>query len=115
MVYTKEHFNARIGAVTKKSSRRGRTALVARVDANGVVYAKAKRRRVHIPVKGLMFLVLAFFGFKAFMLAANGPETYQERLALLENGTAIEAFGARIMSIDPATQFLADKAGPIFR
>lgn len=115
MVYTRDDFEARVGAVDKKLSRRGRNTIVARVQQNGVIYAKAKRRRRYVPIKGIALMVLGFFAFKAFMLAANGPAAYEDRLALLQEGTAIEAAGARVLGIDPVTQFIADQVGPMFR
>ena len=60
-------------------------------------------------------MVFSFFCFKAFMLIANGPDTYNDRLATLQNGTVIEAMGAKVLSIDPATQFIADQVGPYLR
>ena len=115
MVYTKEDFNSRVGAVSKKSARCGKNEFVTRIDNNGVVVVKAKRRGFQFPVKGFGLMVLGFFCFKAFMLSANGPEAYSDRLAILKNGTVIEAMGARILSVDPVTQFIADQAGPLFR
>lgn len=118
MVYTKDHFNARVGAVNKKLSRRGRNEIVARVDANGIVCTKAKRRSRGFPIKGLVLLVLlvlSFFCFKAFMLSANGPVVCEERLAVLQAGTAVEAAGARLLAIDPLTQFISDQTGPLLR
>ena len=49
------------------------------------------------------------------MLAAVGPVTYSERLDRLNTGTVIEQGGAWVMGIDPATQLLAQLAGPILR
>ncbi len=115
MVYTRDHFNKRIGVVDKKLSRRGRNSIVARVDANGIVYAKAKRRSRGFPIKGLLLTVLAFFCFKAFMLSANGPSSYEERLSGLQEGNMIEAAGALLLAVDPLTQFIADQMGPMLR
>ncbi|KIN73428.1 hypothetical protein [Sulfitobacter guttiformis] len=115
MVYTKQDFNSRVNSHAKKSARRGKNAFVTRIDNNGVVVVKAKRRGRHFPLKGALLMVLGFFCFKALMLSANGPESYSERLALLENGTVVEAMGARVLGIDPVTQFLADQIGPLFR
>lgn len=115
MVYTKEDFNSRVGSVTKKSARRGRNAFVTRIDKNGVVVVKAKRRGFQFPIRGTVLMILAFFCFKAFMLVSNGPEAYSDRLATLENGTMIEAMGARILSVDPVTQIIADQAVALFR
>lgn len=115
MVYTKDHFNQRIGAVDKKLSRRGRSSIVARVDANGIVYAKATRRSRGFPIKGLLLLILAFFCFKAFMVSANGPASYEERLSVLQKGAVIEAAGAHLLAVDPFSQFIADQMGPMLR
>lgn len=115
MVYTRQDFKARIGAVDKKLSRRGRRAVVAHVNSNGVIYAKAKKSGTRVPVKGLALMIIGFFCFKAFMLAVNGPAAYEERLATLKDGTVVEVMGARILAIDPVTQFIADQAGPMFR
>ncbi len=115
MVYTREDFHARVGNVDKAQSRLVRRGYTARVGSNGIIVAKPKAMRIRLPIKGAVLLVMGFFCLKAFMLSANGPETYQDRLALLQNGNAIEAFGARALTVDPATQFIADQMGPLFR
>ena len=115
MVYTKEDFQARVGAVDKKLSRRGRQTVVAHVNKNGVIYTKAKRARIRLPIRGAVLMVLSFLCFKAFMLAANGPQAYDERLTLLKEGTIVEAMGARVLEVDPVTQLIADRLGPLLR
>ena len=115
MVYTKDDFNSRVGVVSKKSARRGKNEFVTRIDQNGVLVVKAKRRGFNFPVKGAVLMVLAFYCFKAFMLVSNGPEAYSDRVAILENGTMVEAMGARVLAVDPVTQFIADQAGSILR
>lgn len=115
MVYTREDFHARVGNVDKKQSRLVRRGYTSRVDKNGVIVAKPKGMRIRFPIKGIVLMVLGFFCLKALMLSANGPAAYQERLATLQNGTAIEAMGARALGIDPATQFIANQMGPLFR
>ncbi|MCX7567564.1 hypothetical protein OS189_14555 [Sulfitobacter sp. F26169L] len=115
MVYTREDFNARVGNVDKKQSRLVRRGYTTRVDKNGMIIAKPKSMRLRFPVKGAFLLVLSFLCFKAFMLFANGPDTYQDRLATLQNGNFIEILGARVLAIDPATQFIVDHVGPFLR
>ena len=115
MVYTKEDFNSRVGAVSKKSARRGKNAFVTRIDNNGVLVVKAKRRGLNFPVKGAILMILGFFCFKALMLVSNGPEAYSDRLGTLQDGTMIEAMGARVLAVDPVTQFIADQAQAVLR
>lgn len=115
MVYTRDDFNTRVGAVDKKLSRRRSNTVVAHVQQNGIIYAKAKRRRRHFPIKGTFLMVAGFFCFKALMLAANGPAAYEDRLATLQQGTVVEAGGAWVLGIDPVTEFIAHQVGPLFR
>ena len=115
MVHTRDDFNSRVGAVAKKSARRGKNEFVTRIDQNGVLVVKAKRRGFQFPVKGLSLTILGFFCFKALMLGTSGPEAYADRLALLQEGTIIEAVGVRVLSVDPVTQFIADQVGPLLR
>ena len=106
MVYTKQDFNARLNTVGGKHSKLVRRGYTSGVDKNGIIITKPKRARVRLPVKGLVLMVFSFFCFKAFMLIANGPDTYNDRLATM---------GAKVLSIDPATQFIADQVGPYLR
>ena len=115
MVYTKQDFNDRVNGVDKKQAKLLRRGYTTRVDRNGVIIAKPKSRRFYFPIKGIVLMIGGFLCFKAFMLAANGPDTYQDRLAILQNGTVVEAMGARVLSVDPATQFIAGKIGPLLR
>ncbi|MEP1765368.1 MAG: hypothetical protein ABJJ53_01750 [Sulfitobacter sp.] len=115
MVYTREDFSARLNHVEKKQSRLLRRGYTTRVGRNGIITAKPKTMRLRFPVKGAFLLVGGFFCLKAVMLSANGPDTYNERLATLQNGSVVEMMGAKVLAIDPATQLIADKFGPIFR
>lgn len=115
MLETKEHFAARLHNVGERHSKLVRRGYTTRVDRNGILVAQPKKMRLRPPVRGAFLMVLSFFVFKAFMLSANGPDAYAERLATLENGTFIEMLGGRLLSIDPATQFLANQMGPLLR
>ncbi len=52
---------------------------------------------------------------KAFILAAAGPDLYDERVAKLGEGTFVEQGGARVMQVEPATEYFATVIDPIFR
>ena len=66
-------------------------------------------------IKVLLLVVIGFFAFKSFALAAFGPVTYNERLAKLESGSVVEQVGAKVLAIDPATQGVANFLGPVLR
>lgn len=109
MVQTKENFSARLNGVDAKHSKLLRRGYTSRVDKNGVIIAKPKPMRLRLPVKGAFLVVVCFIGLKAFMLLANGPDTYNDRLASLKSGTLLEQWGAAALAIDPATQFVVDQ------
>ena len=88
---------------------------VTRVGRDGLLTVTPRRARPSFPLKGLLLLVLGFFLFKAFTLAAVGPVTYNERLSSLTQGSVVEQVGAALLAIDPVTQALADMSGPILR
>ncbi|QUJ75341.1 hypothetical protein KDD17_10075 [Sulfitobacter albidus] len=115
MVQTKENFSARLSSVDKRHAKMVRRGYTTRVDRNGVIVAKPRKARLRLPIKGAFLMVLSFFMFKAFMLSANGPDAYADRLAQLEAGSVIEVAGARVLAVDPVTQFFADQMGPLFR
>lgn len=114
MVETHAHFVERLELLGRKH-RQMTSGYVARVGRDGLITVTPKRAQRSFPLKGLLLLVLGFFVFKAFTLAAVGPVTYNERLSSLSNGSVVERAGARLLAIDPLTQALADMSGPILR
>jgi len=116
MVYTKQDFNARVNTVGGRASK-SRRGQVATVRKNGLIVAKPKsvRTKLRLPLKGAVLMVLFFVAFKAFLLAANGPDTYQDRLAALAEGGIVGQLGAHVLAVDPVTQLIAGKIGPIIR
>ncbi|MEH6644849.1 hypothetical protein [Sulfitobacter sp.] len=109
MVYTREDFGTRLNNVDGKRSKLLRRGYTTRVDKNGIIIAKQKAMRLRLPVKGAFLTVLCFLCFKAFMLFANGAETYNYRLETLQSGSIVEQWGAVALAVDPATQFIADQ------
>lgn len=83
--------------------------------SDGLIVAKPRRARVRVPVKGLVLMAVAFFGFKGFLLAALGPETYDARLLELQNGTMVEEAGAWAMQADRVSVRISELLGPVLR
>lgn len=116
MVETRESFASRLDFLGRKHARMTH-GYVTKIGKDGLMVAvpKAAHKKSLIPLKFMLLVVIGLFCFKAFMLSAIGPVTYNARLATLENGTMIEQIGAKAMVIDPVTAFMADLAGPILR
>ncbi|MGH1459043.1 MAG: hypothetical protein ACRBBT_09080 [Paracoccaceae bacterium] len=85
------------------------------VGKDGLIVVRPRRGGVRLPVKGMMILALGFFGFKGALLGHLGPQTYTDKVAVLEAGSAVEQFGAWAMSPDPATQVIAKTLAPYLR
>jgi hypothetical protein len=107
-------FAKRIELLGRKHRKMER-GYVTRVGRDGLISVLPKRARRGFPMMGFFLIVLVFFGFKAFTLAAIGPVTYNERLSRLANGSNLEQIGAKMMAIDPLTKAVAGLTGPTMR
>lgn len=114
MVDSQIQFDRRVERLTKKHQAMSR-GYSARMRPDGLIVVKPKRMRLAISPRGLFMFIGAFFLFKAFVLANLGAPTYQERVDSLSAGTPVEQAGAWVMQIDPASEFIASKLGPLLR
>lgn len=115
MIEAQPQFNKRLSNLQRKHAKmtRGYSMTLRR---DGLIVAKPKRSVSRgFPAKGLLGLVFGFFVFKALVLGATGEITYNERVAKLHQGTAIEQGGAWMMQIDPVTQYLAGYIAPLVK
>ena len=106
-------FNARLHRIETQHARLDR-GYVGRIRRDGLIVFEPRRRRVAIPVRGLLHLILGFVFFKAAVLVHLGFVTYEARIAQLADGHAIEQAGAWIMQADMLTEYIALTLRPIF-
>lgn len=99
-------FDQRVHRLNKKHSKLSR-GYRATMRKDGLVVMKPQRVRSAVPAKVLLFTLVGFFAFKAFLLSSLGPTGYQYRVDDLKNGTQVELAGAWVMQIDPLSQFLS--------
>ena len=100
-------FNKRVSVLGHKHAAMSR-GFSTTMQSDGLIVVKPNRpARRGFPIKGLLALVFGFFVFKAIMLSSLGEITYNERVAKLAQGGALEQGGGWMMQIDPATAFLA--------
>ncbi len=107
-------FDQRLNLLARKHQAMSR-GYVTRMQSNGLIIAQPKRRATHVPRRAVILFLLAFFCFKAFLVANLGPQTYDDRLARLQSGTYVEKAGAFVMQADPVTVYLAGQIGPVLR
>ncbi len=112
-IYMK-NFNKRVRRINKKH-RKMSHGIVHSINHDGLIVARARRRGPRLPWKGIAFAIVAFFGFKVFLLIQLGQATYDDRIELLQAGTIIEQAGAYVMSADPLTMFIANQVEALMR
>lgn len=107
-------FNERLHLLSQKHQAMAR-GYTTQMRPDGLIVAQPRRRQVRISGRAVFLFLLAFIGFKAFLVANLGLLTYEDRLGRLNAGTKIEQAGAFVMQADPLTMFVASKIGPVLR
>ena len=105
-------FDQRLRKINRKHQvlARGYTSVVGK---DGLIIVKPRRaQRRRVPMKGLVMLMIGFFGFKGLMLAQLGEGAYDSRVDELRQGTLVEKSGAFVMQADPATHWFAEQLRP---
>lgn len=105
------HFDKRVRKIAKKNRRIARGS-EKYIDATGIMRERPKRSVTNFPLKGLFLVALGFFAFKGFLLAHQGVDQYNDRLALLQSGTIFEQAGAWMMQIEPVAARFAGFFSP---
>ncbi len=107
-------FNQRLHEI--ESRHKGRSSgFVRLVERNGILApAERVRARNGLPVRGIVLSLLAFLGFKGFLMAHLGAITYVDRVAKLEAGSIVEQMGAWAMRADPVTLWIAQQISILY-
>lgn len=109
-----QEFDERLARIDQSRARLAR-GYKAVVDKDGLVVLRATRPRTQMPLRGLLYVLMAGVGFKALVLGSIGPEAYAERVADLQQGTALERAAASVLVPDVATRFLVAQAKGLLR
>lgn len=104
------HFGKRVHNLKTKNANGYYTV----IRNDGLIVARSLRKPTRFPLKLIVATVISLFCFKAFVLSAIGPGSYEMRLNILRGGTIIEKAGARALEIDPITRLLSAQIGPVF-
>ncbi|WP_425045894.1 hypothetical protein [Primorskyibacter sp. S87] len=104
-------FNQRVNRLTRKHRAMAR-GYKAQMQPDGLIVMKPRGRRAGISLRPILYAIAMLLLFKGFLVAHLGVPGYSDRLARLEEGTAVEKAGAWAMQIDPVTQLIADQIYP---
>ena len=95
-------FDKRLRKVVRNHQRMNSGAVHA-VRSDGLIVARPRVYNPKFPLKGLLLLIGAAVLFKAYIYASLGAVTFDDRVAQLAEGSAIEKVGAWIMQADTVT------------
>lgn len=102
-----QNFDKRLEKILRKHQKMAR-GYVPTLTEDGLIVA-TPRRRVRLPWRAGLFLLVVLMGFKAILLSSIGTTAYAERVAGLQAGTQIERAGAWVMTADPVTVWLSEQ------
>lgn len=109
MARSEAAFQNRVRKVEKNYRARIERGSVAMMRKDGLIVIRPRRRTPSFPWKGLALMIAGFFMFKTFILITSGTGAYEERRAMLAQGTQLEVAGAWVMQVDPVTRWLQEQ------
>ena len=111
---TYQGFDARLKKIDRNRARLA-NGYSAKVTREGLIVFRPKRRAQGFSVRGLAFLVLGAFLFKAMILAHLGATTYDLRVEALKSGTVVEQAGAFVMQREQVSNVIAQYLRPFVK
>ncbi|WP_278921367.1 hypothetical protein [Pseudophaeobacter profundi] len=114
MTVQHKEFHGRVARLQTKHAAFSR-GYTARVQSDGLIIVEPRRLRSRVSGRVFLLILTGFLIFKAFLMAAVGFASYDERVNKLASGTMIEKLGAVLMQADPVSTWGAQKMGPILR
>lgn len=107
-------FDARLKKIDRNRTRLA-NGYSAKVTKDGLIVFRPKRRANSFSIRGLVFLAVGFFMFKAMILAHLGNTVYEQRVTALQTGTMVEQAGAFVMQKDPVSVAMSQYLRPFLK
>ncbi|NSY39443.1 hypothetical protein [Leisingera sp. ANG59] len=114
MVEHRDQFQSRLKHINRKHAAMSE-GFSAQMRPDGLLVLQPRRVQSRISARTVLFFAAAFLLFKGFLIAALGSASYDERVARLSGGSAVERAGAFLMQAEPASMYIAQKIGPVLR
>ncbi len=112
---TQLQFQNRLRQLERKHYKTLTRGYSTKIRPDGLIVVKPRRAASRISGKSILMFVGAFLLFKGFLIANLGIVGYEERITRLSQGTPVEKAGAWVMQVEPASQWISTKIGPVLR
>lgn len=112
MASDKKDFEKRVARIERQKLAIAENGARKKVGKDGLVeyVPKGGPLGLRFPWRALGLLALFLFAGKVGLFRALGPEAYAAKVSELEQGTeVIDVIGAKVMAVDPATQWVSDQ------
>lgn len=104
----------RIARVVRNHDRMRRKGVIRTVGADGLIRSRPRLVRPHVPVHGIVAIIILFFAFKALLFAQLGPNNYAVKIQDLRQGSIVEQAGAALMQEEILTVTLGGHLNRLF-
>ena len=96
---------------TKKmrSSPTRETRSIGSFNHDGLELARRRKHRRGLPLGHIALFALAVVAFKIFLVVQLGSATYGARMTALAEGGMLERVAAKVMILDPVSQWIVDE------
>lgn len=105
-------FDKRLNRIGRKRARMVH-GYSSKVGKDGLIVFRPRRSQGGFPIRGLVFLVIGFFCFKAMIIAHLGETIYSQRVDVLASGSIVEEAGALVMQAEPVSLAIAQLIRPL--
>ncbi len=109
-----DEFDRRMSRISRRHSKLSH-GYVTKVMDDGMVVAKPRRRGGMGTARALAILLMVMVLFKGVLHARLGDVEYQQRIATLASGSAVEKAGAFVMTADVGTVWISGKVSSLVR
>lgn len=107
-------FDERLNKIDTRHRKLAR-GYVMSVNHDGLIIAEPKPQRRGFPWRGTLLILVGLIAFKGFLHFQIGAAAYDERVARLAEGTAVEQVGAYAMTADPVTLWISEQFASLAR
>lgn len=111
MTYVNAPFEKRLRKIVRTNNRMATAGVVHKMQPDGLIVAKPRLYAPRFPWRGMVLLVAAVFVFKGYVHFALGAADFNQRVAVLSEGSVFEKIGGFAMQADPIALLVSQMFG----
>jgi hypothetical protein len=113
MTYVNAPFEKRLRKIVRTNNRMANAGVVHKMKPDGLIVAKPRIYTPRFPWRGMVLLIAAIFVFKGYVHFALGAADFDQRIAMLSEGSVFEKIGGLAMQADPIVLLVSQTFGQL--